>query len=293
MVIEKDGEQHRVEELPWSSMLAALSRAPHTERTWEFDQTFVGQTYPLDEEDHLLLHRVKDPGEWLARIDLRTGAVEDLESGASQGFLETTAMCFTGFGNVLGMMQGSTSAPSHKSLQNWINGLKLFEERIVVRPLLSRAEIERLQTAEGASRVEIRLGSSQSAALAQKQGRLARFLRHAREEYGDIRVTMVISIPRGKGRSEDRQKLLDDLRDMQEIMPEAADVAKARLVYAEADGDEYSRLAEFVEHHITAKAKVPAVDDEGRSIRIPSAVRVILNQAEAHSAELRLAADVE
>lgn len=70
-------------------------------------------------------------------------------------------------------------------------------------------------------------------------------------------------------------------------------MARANLVYADAEDDEFSHLVEFVEHHITAKAKVPAVDDEGNSIRIPSAVHVILGQAGAHEGELRLAADVE
>ena len=75
-------------------------------------------------------------------------------------------------------------------------------------------------------------------------------------------------------------------------MPGAADVAKARLVYSDAGGEEYGRLAEFVEHHITAKRRVSAVDDEGNSIRLSEALRVIGDAAAEHEDELRLAADV-
>ena len=67
---------------------------------------------------------------------------------------------------------------------------------------------------------------------------------------------------------------------------------RATLVYAEQSGPEYSQLAEFVEHHITAKRGVPAIDDWGEAIRISSAVRVILDVAAEHEDELRRAADV-
>jgi hypothetical protein len=46
---------------------------------------------------------------------------------------------------------------------------------------------------------------------------------------------------------------------------------------------------ELTEHHITAKRRVSAVDDEGNSIRILSAVDAILDVAAEHEGELRAA----
>src|ERR1019366_9033817 len=119
-------------------------------------------------------------------------------------------------------------------------------------------------------------------------GRLATFLRRASVDYGDIDVTVIISVPRGKTRSEDRQRLLADLRDIEQVVPEAAERARATLIYAEQSGPEYSRLVELVEHHITAKRRVAALDDDGQSIRIMSAVGAILGVSAEHEAELRL-----
>lgn len=69
--------------------------------------------------------------------------------------------------------------------------------------------------------------------------------------------------------------------------------ARARLVYAEEQGPEYSRLVELVEHHITAKRRVTAINEEGESIRILSGVDAILGVAAEHEEELRLAVDAD
>lgn len=293
IVASVNGTLHRVAQMPWPDMLSALARTELSGRTWETDSIYVGSVATYDDVDHLLLHKVKDAGDWLSVLNWRTGEFHELESRADQGYLETTVMAFLSFGNVVGLMQGSTSAPTHKSLEIWLNGLKLFPDTsLAVRPLMTRAETERLRTADGASKVEIRLAGNAISALGDRQGRLARALRLAGTEYGDIKVTIIISVPRGGGRSEDRRRLLADLRDIEEVMPEAADRARATLVYAESSGPEYTRLVEFVEHHITAKRYISAVDETGSSVKILSAVHAILDVALQHEEELRRAADV-
>jgi hypothetical protein len=294
VVVEKGGELLRVGQFPFVGALAAIAPVPVAARRWEgLEQDLIGTVHTVEDEDHLLLHRVKDGGEWLAVMNLETGDWHELESKAKEGYLDTSAIVFLPYGNVVGMMQGATSAPSHKSLEGWLRGLKVFGDTpLVVRPLVSQAEVERLKGADGASRVEIRIGAHQTEALSKRQGRLAQFLQRATADYGDLRVTVTISVPPGGARAEDRRRLLNDLRDLEDVMPGAADVAKARLVYSDAGGEEYGRLAEFVEHHITAKRRVSAVDDEGNSIRLSEALRVITDAAVEHEDELRRAADV-
>jgi hypothetical protein len=294
VVIQKGGEQVRCDQFPFPSALAGIAAASVTHRRWDGPlQTLIGTVHTVEQEDHLLLHRVKDGGEWLAVMDLETGDWHELESKAKEGYLDTSAIVFLPYGNVLGMMQGATSAPSHKSLESWLRGLKVFgNEQILVRPLVSSAEVERLKGADGASRIEIRIGAHKTEALSKREGRLAQFLQRATADYGDLRVTVTISVPPGGARAEDRRRLLEDLRDLEDVMPGAADVAKARLVYSDGGGEEYGRLAEFVEHHITAKRRVSAVDEEGNSIRLAEALRVIGDAAIEHEDELRLAVDV-
>ncbi|MEV4905679.1 hypothetical protein AB0N46_13620 [Streptomyces albidoflavus] len=285
------GEQARVPQIAWEQALASLATASVQDRMVAKETTLVGSVATVLEQDHLLLHRVKDSTEWLSEMDWSTGEWRELEQNASRGFVDTSAVCFLPFGNVVGLMQGSVSAPGSRGLETWLNELHLFSDPLTVRPVLSRAEAERLGTAQGASRVEIKIGGHRASALRGRTGRLARFLHLAYNAYGDINVTMVISVPRGKSRDEDRQALLDDLRDIAPVAPDAAERARAQLVFAEADGSEQSRLIELTEHHITAKRRVPAVDDQGNSIRILSAVGAILEVAAEHEDELRAAVE--
>jgi hypothetical protein len=293
VVAARGAAQERVEQLPWEETLAALAqRRDVVERTFESDSVFVGNTTTVEEEDHLLLHRVKSPGEWLSVLNWNTGEWRELESRASEGYLDTSVICFLPYGNVIGLMQGSGSAPTHRSLETWLNGLKFFPDMpLVVRPVMSRAEVEKLKKASGASKIEIRIGSSRTSALGDKSGRLASFLHRASLEYGDVDVTVIISVPRGKAHDLDRELLLADLRDLEEVVPQAAERARAKLVYAEEHGPEYSRLVELIEHHITAKRRVAAVNEEGESIRILSGVDAILEASAEHEEELRLAVD--
>ncbi len=292
IVAERDGQQVRLDQLRWPETLAAVAVADLSKRTLEADHTFVGNTVTYHEEDHLLLHRVKEGGEWLSVVNWDTGEWRELELKAGEGYLDTSVMCFLSFGNIVAIMQGSQSAPSHRSLQTWLNGLHFFPTtRLVGPPLVSRAQVEMLRRADGASRIEIRIGRSKVKALRDHHGRLARILRLASEEYGDIDVTMIISVPRGRTRDEDRQELLADLRDLEPVVPGIAERARATLVYADQSGPERRQLAELVEHYITAKRRVSAVNAQGDSIRISSAVSVILDAAAQHEPELRLAVE--
>lgn len=294
VVVADSAEHRRVEQFHWSEFLAGLARTSLAGRTVEIEKTLVGNVVTYEDEDHLLLHRAKDAGEWLAVMNWNTGEWRELEDRAVEGYLETSAVCFLPFGNIIGIIRGSNSAPTHKDVERWLNELKPFTgTSLVVRALMSQSEVERLRTADGASRVEIRIGSHKLSALQDRRGRLARVLRMAGEEYGDIDVTVIISVPRGKARTEDRRALLQDLQELEDVMPNAAARAEAKLVYAEQHGPEHRQLAEFVEHHITAKRRVAVVDDRGEVIRILSAVRVILDVAAEHADELREAADVD
>jgi hypothetical protein len=176
-----DGEHVRVQQRDWNGILSRLARARVDERTWNTDQRLVGTVHTSQVEDHLLLHKVKREGEWLSTMNMDTGEWRQLELQAAEGYLDTTVIAFLPYGNVVGVMQGSVAAPSHKSLEGWINGLRIFTKQVVVRPLVTRAEVERLATASGAMRVEIRLGAHKLDALGTKESRLARFLRTASE----------------------------------------------------------------------------------------------------------------
>jgi hypothetical protein len=276
----RDGEHFRTGQRDWQVALSGLDSAPIADRSWDFDRTYVGTASVVESDHHLLLHRVRDVNEWLSVIDFRTGKVEELESAASQGYLDTSAVTFLPYGNVVSIMRGSTSAPTHKSLEGWLNHLQFFSgPPLAIRPLMGSAEVERLKTAQGASRIEIRIGAHKAAALDGREGRLAGFLHRAYQDFGDLRITLTISVPAGKARDQDRADLLEELRMLSDIMPGAAEVAKATLTFADGDAPASARITELVEHEITLKRRVPATDESGNSIRIRAAFQVMIGAA--------------
>ncbi|MFD9486741.1 hypothetical protein ACFWBX_22740 [Streptomyces sp. NPDC059991] len=292
VVVVKDGQANRMSQsLDWDGMLADLAQVDVSERTVEGDTRLVGTLTTYDMQDHLLLHRVKGAGEWLSVLNFDTGDLRELEQSAQEGYLDTSVICFLPFGNVVGIMQGGVSAPSHKALETWLNGIRMFPGQVFeVRPVVTHAEIEKLKTAAGASRVEVKVMANQMSALGDRSGGLARTLRVASEAYGEISVTMIISVPKKKELRQHREHLLADLAEISDLVT-GAERARARLVFSDPGGEERTRLVELVEHSITAKKRVPATDGEGRSIRIVSAVDAILGAAAEHEEALRLAVD--
>jgi hypothetical protein len=294
IVTAVDGKATRTRPMDWDGALADVSRVPVAGRTVETDAQLVGTIATYDMQDHLLLHRVKDGGEWMSVMNWDTGDLRELEQSAHEGYLDTSVVCFLPFGNIVGIMQGARSAPSQKGLQAWLNGIQLFPgTQLEVRPVVAYAEYERLKAASGASSVEVKVMANKMGALREgsRRGGLARTLRTAVDAYGEISVTMIITVPRGKQLAEHRERLLADLDEISDIVS-GAERARARLVFSDPDGPERSQLVELVEHSITAKKRVPATDAEGNSIRIVSAVDAILSAAVEHQDALQLAVDV-
>ncbi|CAM5741526.1 hypothetical protein SAFG77S_01862 [Streptomyces afghaniensis] len=293
VVVSKHGEARRIpDQMDWEGALADLARAPVAARTLQGDSVLVGTVATYGAQDHLLLHRVKDPGEWLSVVNWDTGDLRQLEQSAHEGYVDTSVMCFLPFGNIVGIMQGGVSAPSHRALASWLSGIGIFPNtQFEVRPVVAHAEVEQLKTASGASRVEVKIMANKMGSLRERQGGLARSLRAAGEAYGEISVTMILSIPKKKKLKDHRELLLADLAEISDVVT-GAERARARLVYTDPGGPEHTRLVELVEHNITAKKRVPATDSDGNSIRIVSAVDAILAAAVENEDALRLAVDV-
>lgn len=174
------GESRRVGQIDWDGTLSDIAglSAPE-QRKVEEEYTLVGTVTAVDEDNILLLHRVKDSTEWLSVLNWTTGDLRELEHSAHEGYLDTSVVYFLPFGNVIAVMPGSVSAPGRKAVETWLNGMKIFPYDLQVRPVVAHAEMEKLQSAEGASRVEVKVMANKMGALRDKSSRLARSLRIA------------------------------------------------------------------------------------------------------------------
>lgn len=256
-----DGEQVRMDQQDWPAFLKAMRGADLASRTWQApDRTIIGQVYGFQGEDRLLLHKLRGPGDWLAEVDFNTEDISEVEMQAERGYLDSTAIQFASFGNIVALMAGSTSAPSHKTLDGFLTHLSPFGANVslTVRPLVAHAELEKLKQATQVGRVELKLGTTHLAAMKGKQGNLAKWIRQSKK-FGDVDVTVIISVPRGKKNNEQRIALARELGELSDAIPSAASAAKATLYYGPEDALSGARITELVEHNITAKRNVPAV----------------------------------
>lgn len=289
-VVERvEGQEHRFAPADWQTILTQLESWSLGQRRTQGSRDLIGETYVAGLRS-FLLHRVKGDEEWLARADFTTGDIEQLETLATQGFLETSVAHFAEYGNIVGLMQGSTSAPTHKALEEWLNQVQpLGSIDLVVRPVMSQAELQRLQQAGGAQRIDIKVGNLDPA---NAHGRLASSIIHLQELYDEADVTISISIPPGRefaGREKSQyRELYEDVEGLGAGIS-AADRAKVNLVYMDGDESGRRRIAELVEHHITAKKMVPVTNEAGEVVRIFGAVMVIRQALDEHADELTVA----
>lgn len=287
-----DGEERRMDQQDWQGVLGHLARADLDSRTWDGeDRQIIGQVYPLEEVDRLVMHRLRDPGDWMSTVDFNAGEIAEVEERAGTGLLDSSAVQFAGYGNVVGLMQGAISSPGLNALQGWLNSLNPFGRPLVVRPLVTPAELERLRSASEVSRFEIKLGAHQRQALRERGGSLGRWLGRSMT-VEDVDITVIFSIPRGKKNSESRRRLAEELNEMADVIPDAAEIARATLYHGPADALSAARVTELVKHNITAKRNVRSVDEEGNSIRIKGAFVVMDTVFYELEDQLRQAADV-
>ncbi|MET0419307.1 MAG: hypothetical protein ABW022_25110, partial [Actinoplanes sp.] len=176
------------------------------------------------------------------------------------------------------------------ALEGWLNHLNPFGRPLVVRPLVTPAELERLRTASEVSRFEIKLGAHQRGALSERGGSLGRWLSRSMN-VDDVDITVIFSVPRGKKNSESRRQLAQELSEMADVIPDAAEIARATLYHGPVDALSHARVTELVQHNITAKRNVRSVDDEGNSIRIRGAFVVMDTVFYELEDQLREAAD--
>lgn len=286
---ENGSTQKCKEQLDFPAMLKRLGKENLANRTVRADRDLIGGTVQSDGSDHLVLHKVKSDSDWLSRADFNTGEIKELENKAGEGYLDSSVICFASFGNVLAIMEGSTSAPTHKALESWLNKMGPFGGNLLIRPVMSPGEYEKFVKGDAVQRIEIKTSTGLN--TTGKNGVLASTFRKLRHAYGDASVTLTISAPRRapkKGQTDPRERLYADLMELEEDLTKA-DRARIGLLYAEGDKFGRARVTELVEHHVTAKRRVAAVDAEGNSIKILGAIQVMLYELDQFEAELKAA----
>ncbi|WP_157780373.1 hypothetical protein [Leifsonia xyli] len=281
----------------WDEILSGLDGVKLSDRIWEGpDRTLIGEVLRVDGQRHLKLMLVRDQDAWLEIYNPDAESIAELNLGDAEQLLETTIVAFLGFGNVIGLIQGSTSAPTPTAFEEWLNGLELVEENVTLttQPMVSHDAQQLIRRSTELSEMSVKVHTNRAEALDARGSGLAGILRSVRSEYGPMVVTVTLQPGRAKDQVEGRRAV----RDEGVIIADAAAAgevqgAKAKLIYIEPDDSRHTEDIDFAKQRITAKRNIPTTSQDGSPIRNESAVRAILQVARENEDELRAIADTK
>lgn len=281
----------RMKHADWNAIMESIEGVPLKDRVYEGPtRVLIGEVMKVDGQRHLKLMLVRDEGAWLSVYDPSAESIDDLNLGDTGQLLETSIIAFLPFGNVIGIIQGSATAPTPTAFEEWLNGLHILGAGVTLetQAMVSREVQKLISQSSEISEIEVKMHTNRAAALEARGSKLSGIFRQVNEEYGPMMVTVILRPGRAKDQAAGRQAV----REEGKIIAAASDAgevskAKARLVYIEADETTHSEEVDFAKQKITAKRKIATTGEDGAPIRNESAVRAILQVADQHDEELR------
>lgn len=300
IVRAKEAGQLRFDRLDWPLVLKNLSDRPVQSRQMAHgDDIYVGEPIELSGTRHLVLARLRDGD--LQQIDWDRQRIDSLRLDGNRSVVDTTIICFLPYGNVIGVLQGSASAPRPTALQRWLNSVNSgIGEDLAIVPLVGQNAWEKLKRAEAINFFEMRLRPSRDMFPGAVEG-LGSFARHAHKQNPDALITLTIKIPKGRGLSRSSARARGERRlhaSVREFLSDfgslvgphgAIDRAVADVMLSAADGSVEEDKINFVSDHITAQKVVSVPRGSAAAPWYEAAVQAVLQVATEHDGELRSA----
>jgi hypothetical protein len=242
-----------------------------------------GNIFGWEGNAHLVLARKRDDAP--PSLDLTTGEIIDASTQANRPWVEVSIIHFLPNSNRLGYVLGSQAAPRIGSLAAWLNEA-VFEDAIDIRPVVSAKLVKRMQKVSAEARlVRLRLGPDQLAAIDQSAGLYSAAQAIGRDFGGGVQVEVIIRIEGRADRSDiDTRKRIAEAG--RQLLGRDLEQALVELVDLDDRGHAESEMVDLISHRLARKEKVAVTDDEGKAIRIPSAITAIYRAADNLRTEL-------
>jgi hypothetical protein len=281
----------RMKHADWQAILEELGSVPLSKRVWNGpDRTIIGEVMRVDGALHLKLMLVRDQDAWLDVYDRRRDTVGELELDDASQLLETSIIAFLAYGNVIGLIQGSTTAPTPSALTQWLNNLKILGDGLLVdtEPMVSHEIEQMIKQSMELDRISVKVHTNKAHALEKRGSKLSKILRTVKEEYGPMVVTVILQPGRARDMADGRKAVREEAKMIAPAI-ENNEVrgARGRLVFIEADDKRRGVDVDFAKQKVTAKRKISTTSEDGSPVRNESAVRAILDVAGEHDQELR------
>ncbi|MYX24920.1 MULTISPECIES: hypothetical protein [unclassified Streptomyces] len=301
IVRAKDAGNLRFDHIDWGFVLDNLSAlSVHDRHMMHDDDIYVGEPIESSNGKHLVLARLRDGD--LQQIDYEAQRIDALRLDGNRSVVDTTIICFLPYGNVIGVIQGSASAPRPTALQRWLNAMHSgIGEDLAIIPLIGRNAWEKLKAAESVNLFEMRLRPAGTSMFPISLEGLGDFAHHAHKQNPDALITLTIKIPKGRGLSRSSARARGERRlhaSVQEFLSDfgslvgphgVIDRAIADVMLSASDGSIVEEKINFVNDHITASKQVTLPRGSGAGPWFEAAVQAVMQAASEHDSDLRSA----
>jgi hypothetical protein len=281
----------RMDHADWNALLGTMEEVPLKKRVYAgATRTLIGEVLKVNGKRHLKLMLVRDQDAWLEVYDPDADSIDELALGDAGQLLETSIIAFLPFGNVIGIIQGSTTAPTPSAFEDWLNGLKVLGQdfRVDTRAMVSHEAQALIKQSSEASQIEVKMHTNRADALEKKGSKLSQIFRAVNAEYGPMTVTVILRASKAKDQTEGRAALREEAAKIVEASDESIVAsAKAKLIYVDADESSRVEEVDFAKQKITAKRKIATTGEDGSPVRNAAAIEAILSVAELNEDELR------
>ncbi|WP_371481533.1 hypothetical protein [Kitasatospora sp. NBC_00315] len=294
----KEAGDTRMSQVDWQAALSNLGSIPPQQRLYrDTNDIYFGEPVSAEGKKHLGLARLRDGD--IQQVDWEHGHIDHLQLEENRSIVDTTVVCFLPFGNVIGVLQGTMSAPRPIAIQRWLNSMDTGLNRdIAVVPLIGKSAMEKLRSAQEINFFEMRLRPGPDV-LAAEVGGLGDMSRRIHKYNPDALITLSMKIPkqgffgRGTPRARGERILREDVQAFISQYAslvgsnEAVDRAIAHVMLPNADGELIEEKINFVSDHITSQKSVIMRRSEGGAPWHEAAVRAIMQVANDCERELR------
>ncbi|WP_116505447.1 hypothetical protein [Micromonospora sp. B006] len=270
------------EVVDWQDVLAEVASAPLSRREKTIKQVIHwAQVYTYDDAYHLVFARARD--EAVSSLDRVTGEILDTEADTNKPWVEVSVASFLPGTNRFGFVLGTGASPRSSTLAAWLNHFGAFEEQISVGPVLSKDVVGKINGAAEASLVRAKFDSDSAATSDGSSLFGARQV--LQEGFGDVEVELVIKVKgRINARREDERRRVASAA--KHLIGKDFKHAVAQIVNYDDEGNAHREDVNFLNNRITKRKYIDVTDEEGRSVRIKSAVQAINQAADALKSEL-------
>lgn len=281
---DKDDQPMAAED--WQKHLRKLSKRQANKGVKSLRHKIYGlrhyaQSYAHDGSYGLVIARERD--EPPSSLDETSGEILDEATQANRPWVEVCVASFIPGTNIFGFVLGGMSSPRSGVIADWINtDKKFFAEPVSVHPYRDEALVDMLRDGSSEARMvhlvltpdQIQNQNIEGSGLYSAAQHLGRELDLGTEV--EVEVILRIAGRTGTASEGTRRQVADRAR---ELIGMPVKAAKAEIVEL-GDGNAVDRdLVDLVKHRMATTQKVSVMDDDGRQVRIPSALNAISRAA--------------